>query len=275
MPASIVSIKGLQNFTNLINFYANYNSLQSVNLSSLTNLSYVSINNNDIPGSSTNSLTSVNLSGCTSLLGLDLTNSDFSEGIPSLSGLINLDTIYFSDCSISGVVDLSNLSTLTYLSFSGNTALTSIVISDTQLIDYFYALDCALTETAVNNILQSLDNSGVTNGIINLSGGTSAVPTGAGLTARTNLIAKGWSVTTNFPVYSFSVRRNNTGPCSSSSVTTIYSNSSVLESGISVYNDPYLTSPIQFGAYICDCANNISYRSFEGVLSENGAITCI
>ena len=59
--------------------------------------------------------------------------------------------------------------------------------------------------------------------------------------------------------FSFSVRRNNTGPCTASTVTTIYSNSSVLEPGVSVYNDAVLTSPIQSSAYICDCNNSVQY----------------
>jgi hypothetical protein len=32
---------------------------------------------------------------------------------------------------------------------------------------------------------------------MDLSGGTSAAPTGAGITAKNNLIAKGWTVATN------------------------------------------------------------------------------
>jgi hypothetical protein len=274
MPASIVSITDLQNLPNLTTFYGDSNSLQSVNLSSLTNLSSVSIGNNDIPGSSTNSLTSVNLSGCTALVNLVLNDSDFSGGIPNLTGLINLDRIYFDNCSISGAVDLSNLSALTQLSFDGNTALTSIVISDTQLITYFYATNCALTETAVNNILQSLDSSGVINGNVNLLFGTSAAPTGAGLTARTNLIAKGWNVYTN--TYSFSVRRNNTGPCASSPVTTIYSDSPVLEEGANVYDDPYLTSPTQVAVHICDCVNSFQYMvDSSHKLGIASPVTCI
>jgi hypothetical protein len=53
-----------------------------------------------------------------------------------------------------------------------------------------------LIETSVNNILIQLDNNGLLNGTVNLAG-TNAAPTGAGLTAKTNLQGKGWSVTTN------------------------------------------------------------------------------
>ena len=83
------------------------------------------------------------------------------------------------------------------------------------------------------------------------------------------------TTTTSAPVYSFSVRRWNTGPCESRPFATIYSNSPVLGEGVNVYNDSGLTSPILFGAYICDCDNNFYYRAFEGILSAPNPSICI
>lgn len=84
------------------------------------------------------------------------------------------------------------------------------------------------------------------------------------------------TTTTIAPIFSFSVRRNNTGPCASSPVTTIYSNSSVLGSGVSVYNDAGLTSPIQSSAYICDCGNSVQYFiSPTGIIYFGSPTTCI
>jgi hypothetical protein len=197
MAAVITSITGLQNLPNLINFYADWNGLQSVNLSGLTNLQFVDISDNDIPGLGTNSLTSVNLSGCTDLLELRLDDSDFSGGIPSLTGLNNLSLIDFDQCSISGVVDLSGLPALAYLDIYGNTALTSIIISDTQPIFDFYANDCALTETAVDDILVVLSNNGESGGEVALDSGTNAIPSATGLAAKTILEGNGWTVTVN------------------------------------------------------------------------------
>jgi len=194
MAAAITSITGLQNLINLNNFNADFNGLQSVNLSGLTNLLYVDISDNNIPGTSTNSLTSVNLSGCTALQSLRLDDSDFSAGIPSLAGLTSLSIIDFDQCSISGVVDLSGLPALTDLDFGGNTALTSIIIADAQPIIEFYASDCALTEVSVNDILQWLDGNSEIDGYLNFTGGTNALPTGAGITAYNNLTAKGWTI---------------------------------------------------------------------------------
>jgi len=58
-------------------------------------------------------------------------------------------------------------------------------------------LNCALSQTSVDNILISIDTAGQSNGTLNMTGGTSATPSGAGITAKNTLIAKGWTVTTN------------------------------------------------------------------------------
>jgi hypothetical protein len=57
--------------------------------------------------------------------------------------------------------------------------------------------DCALNQTSVNNILVSLDTSGIVNNYVNINGGTSAAPSGAGAAAKTSLQGKGWTVATN------------------------------------------------------------------------------
>lgn len=197
MAAVITSITGLHNLSNLQNFDADWNGLQSVNLSGLSNLIYADISDNNISGGYINSLTSVNLSGCTDLQELRLDDSDFSAGIPSLAGLTSLSLIDFDQCSISGVVDLSGLPALARLDFNGNTALTSIIIADAQPITYFDAFGCALTETAVDNILVALSNNGNSNGYIFLDGGTNAIPSATGLAAKTVLEGNGWMVSVN------------------------------------------------------------------------------
>ena len=82
--------------------------------------------------------------------------------------------------------------------------------------------------------------------------------------------------TTSAPVYSFLVRRNNTGPCQSQPFTTIYSNSNVLAGGVSVYNDINLTSPISVFTHICDCVNSIDYTVLVGNTLSPGVLSiCI
>ena len=196
MATTITSIRGLQNLNNLELFSADFHSLQTVNLSGLTNLLTVDISDNLTLDGSSKSLTSVNLSGCTALQQLRLDDSDFSAGIPNFTGLVNLDTLDMDQCDITGSIDLSMLSSLNYLDLNGNTDLTSVTIPVSNL-DSVYIYDTALTEAAVNDILQRLDNNGITGGNVELDGGTSAAPTGAGITAKDNLIAKFWSVSTN------------------------------------------------------------------------------
>jgi Leucine-rich repeat (LRR) protein len=197
MAAGITSITGLQNLPSLQAFYADYNGLQSVNLSGLTNLVTVDISDCDVPGTTTNSLTSVNLSGCTALTTLRLDDSEFSGGIPSLTGLTSLSTVNFARVNSPSIIDMSGVVNLADAEFFQNTNLTSLIIADTQPIFYLGVNNCALTETAVDDILVILSNNGVSNGEVTLDGGTSATPSATGLAAKTVLEGNGWTVSVN------------------------------------------------------------------------------
>lgn len=197
MAASIVSITGLQNLPSLQGFYADYNGLQSVNLSGLTNLVFVDISDCDVPGTSTPSLTTVNLTGCTALQDLRLDDSEFSGGIPNLSGLTSLSLVDFDQSGIPGILDFSGLPAITSIDVFGNPGLTSVIISSAQLITFFGGSGCGLTETAVDDILVALDDNGEVSGTVFLDGGTNAIPSATGLAAKTNLEGKGWTVIVN------------------------------------------------------------------------------
>lgn len=196
MSASITSITGLQNLTDLRNLYVDWNSLTTLDVSNITSLIELDASDNETVDTQNNSLTSVNLTGCTALQTLRLDDSDFSAGIPNLTGLTSLTFIDLDQCGITGSVDLSMLSALEGFDLSGNTGLTSVQLPESNLNDVVI-YNCALTETAVNNILQWLDGSGVSNGFVDLSEGTNAIPTGNGLTAKVNLQNKGWNVIVN------------------------------------------------------------------------------
>lgn len=196
MAAPITSITGLQNLANLQNLYVDWNSLTTLNVSGLSNLVELDASDSEIPGGTDPSLTSVTLTGCTSLEQLRLDDNDFSAGIPNLTGLTSLIFLDLDQCGITGSVDLSMLPALEGFDLSGNAGLTSVQLPESNLNDVSI-YNCALTETAVNNILQWLDGSGVSNGFVDLSGGTNAIPTGNGLTAKVNLQGKGWNVIVN------------------------------------------------------------------------------
>lgn len=76
-------------------------------------------------------------------------------------------------------------------------SLTTLDVSELTALLTLDASGNALTQDAVNAVLMALDNLGLSNGTVDLSGGTSPAPNGAGATAASNLTGKGWTVTTN------------------------------------------------------------------------------
>lgn len=197
MASVITSITGLQNLTGLTRFNADYNGLQSVNLSNLPDLNEVDISDCDIPGTNTSSLTSVNFSGSTAVTQLRLDDSNFSAGVPNISGLTALEYLDLDQCNISGSLDVSASTALYYIDIFGNPGLTSLIISDTQPITDLYAYDCGLTQTAVDNILDTLANNGISGGYVDLRGEDNAIPGATGLAAKTILQENGWTVDVN------------------------------------------------------------------------------
>lgn len=198
MATVITSITSLQNLTNLQTFNADWNSLQTVNLSGLTNLINVDVSDTELlDGSGNPSLTGINLSGCTALEELRLDDSNFSAGIPDLSGLTALRWLDMDQCGISGSIDISasSFNALTFVDLSGND-ITSITLPEAY-INNLNLNGNALTATAVDYTLQWLDGSGVENGFVDLAGGTNAIPTSNSAASRAALQSKGWEVIVN------------------------------------------------------------------------------
>lgn len=249
MAAVITSITGLQNLPELRVFSADYSGLESVNLSGLTNLVDVDISDCDFPGDNTSSLTSVNLSGCTALEELRLDDSNFSGGIPNLSGLDSLIYMDFDQCGITGSVDISNHPVLEGFDFSGNTGLTELIISDTQpLGGNGYELliyNCALTQTAVDNILVALSESAVENGYVDLSSGNNASPSQVGIDAANVLSDKSWSFDYNVTPINYTVSNQSslTRDCELFPNIGVYSLQSNPLQVVRFYNNSNLTSP--------------------------------
>jgi hypothetical protein len=197
MATVITSITSLQNLTNLQTFNADWNSLQTVNLSGLTNLINVDVSDNDTLDEQGKSLTGINLSGSTAIEELRLDDSDFSAGIPDISGLTSsLRILDMDQCQLSGVIDLSQFSALTSIDFGGNINITSVTLPEANLNNVNLNGN-ALTATAVDYTLQWLAGSSVENGNVNLAGGTNAIPTENSAAARAILLDRGWNVTVN------------------------------------------------------------------------------
>lgn len=201
MGATLTSIRGLQNLTNLQELNLDWNSLTEVDLSGMSSLIYVDISDQTSPNvEEDNCLTSVNLSGCTAIEELRLDDSDFSNGMPDLTGLNELRLIDFDQCGIIGTVDISGFPLLERFDFNNNEGLNRIIISSSQPLGSNGDLDaftCALTQTAVNNILIALAANVIDNGYIDLTGGTNAIPGASGLAAKATLEGRGWDVDVN------------------------------------------------------------------------------
>ena len=199
MSSVITSITGLQNLSNLSQLRADFNALTSIDLSGMTNLTYVDVSDQDSIVDGSNCLTSINLSGCTSLEQLRLDDSNFSAGLPDLSDCTSLTLVDFDQCGLVGSVDMSNLPALEFIDLNGNLGLTELIISSTQPLGdngNEVVLDsCAFSQTAVDNILLTLASSSVSGGYTNLSAnsGTNSAPGAAGREALFVLNSKGWS----------------------------------------------------------------------------------
>jgi hypothetical protein len=93
-------------------------------------------------------------------------------------------------------LDLSNMKGLAQL-YHCCSVLTHINITgSTNLIDVDLNTN-ALTEASVDHVLITLDENGLSNGNVSLSGGTNAIPSVVGAGAVANLTGKGWVVATN------------------------------------------------------------------------------
>ncbi len=197
MSAGLTSITGLQNCVNLQDFRADWSNLTTVNLSGLTNLTYVDLSDQDLPGEGTNSLTSLNVTGCTAIEELYLDDNNFSAGIPNLTSLTSLRVLDLDQCGITGNLDISQLSsTLENIDLSGNTGITSVILPEASITNLDLS-NTALTQTAVNNILMWINGNGLEGGNLSLHNGTSSHPSAEFLIHKTQLEGKGWNVNVN------------------------------------------------------------------------------
>lgn len=78
----------------------------------------------------------------------------------------------------------------------GSEAMTALDIGSCPAITYC-SIEAALTESAVDGILADLDAAGEENGSCFLDSGANSPPSASGLTSKSNLEGKGWTVTVN------------------------------------------------------------------------------
>jgi hypothetical protein len=151
--------------------------------------------------SSGGTITSFVAVNCPAIKMLDIEAND--EGAPNpitdidLSGAPNIEQLYlygnsFADLSIAA------LSLLVEFDVSGNATLSAITLPATAaFLNSFSATNCALSSSAVDDILVLLAGNAIDNGGCDLSGGANGVPSATGLIAKATLEGRGWSVTVN------------------------------------------------------------------------------
>jgi hypothetical protein len=274
MGAALTSITGLQNLTNLERFVADDNNLTSVDFSGLSNLNHVDVGDNELPGTGTKSLTSINLSGCTSLTYLRLDDSDFSAGLPDLSDCTSLTYIDFDECGLVGSVDITNLTVLEDFDFAGNTQLTELIISPTQPLgtggQELLINDCALTQTAVDNILVALASGSISAGDLYIGNtsetitGTNAAPGAAGREALLILSDRGWSFDVadgNHTMLTLAFEALEEDICASANTGTYYiADESSIAVGNKLYTNQDAWNPADAGWYRLDGDGSIKFE---------------
>jgi Leucine-rich repeat (LRR) protein len=138
-----------------------------------------------------NSITTLDISALTSLTYLRCDNNSITT--LDISALTSLAYLRCNNNSIT-TLDVSALTSLAYLTCYNNSITTLDVSALTSLID----LRCnnnSMNSTMVDTVLCDVDAHGTSNGALNISG--NAAPGANGITAKNNLIARGWTVTTD------------------------------------------------------------------------------
>jgi len=133
------------------------------------------------------SCSNLNISGQTALQAATITDG-------SVFGIINM-----SGCTSLTTLILPTLPSITSFNANGCTKLKVITVGNISTINTFRCgQGTRLSTSNINTILTTIDAYGTNNGTIDISGqNPPRVPTGAGATAKANLIGRGWTITTD------------------------------------------------------------------------------
>jgi len=129
-------------------------------------------------------------------------NANFSISVLELLSLKYINSnMYLYGCNGLVKLDMPNLKYIgsVYINLCSN--LDTMILPELRAMKtenprQFEVYDTPLNQASVDSILIGLDTGGQYNGTINLAS-LCAAPSGAGVTAKNNLISKGWSVSTN------------------------------------------------------------------------------
>lgn len=205
--------------TALIQLDVSFNELTALNISANTLLQTLDCSFNDIGtlDTSTNAaLTTIRAESC-GLTAFDPSNNPLlsilnvqTNGITTVDFSANaaLTNVRLGDNDLTGTLDLSGKASLVSLLLQGNPALTTLDCSNCA-IQNLYIFNCiglssinasgnaipSLGPFGIDTLFQTLDPALA--GTIDVSGGTNGPPTAASLVKRNQLLAGGWTITTN------------------------------------------------------------------------------
>lgn len=219
-PQPVVGIDNLGLLTGLKSLMSAHSVLETIDFSGMADLEHIECFHSD--------LTAVNLTGCNSLIRLclescrltyldlnpvsdtlkDLRAAVMRNGTATLTlepvaGTMAAEYHYcVRDQTIVNQIPLSKQPVLEER-WDWNTGQVSIDTANIPAtLRSWIGYGNSWNEATVNGILIKLDEDGPATGLVDLSTGIAstgvpAAPTGAGITAKNNLIAKGWTVATN------------------------------------------------------------------------------
>jgi len=186
------------------------NSLETIILTGCTGLTWLRLYNNDT------FTENIDVSECTALGKYENYNCAQTAIDVSLN-----TALYYLDCRNNSLtsIDLSANPLLVTLSIRSNSSLTAIDLSNNPILAWMEARSCGLASldignnpllvyvhndyndypvADINQALIDLDGFGELNGFFDVENNTPpSIPTGAGATAKANLIGKGWTIETD------------------------------------------------------------------------------
>jgi len=190
---------------NLTHLYCENNDISVLDVNQVTSLKYISCYANNI--------SSLNVSALTELTYLHCCCNDMST--LDVSGATKLEQLYCYWGKLS-TLDVSALTELTSLRCFGNWYISTLDVSaltkledlqcyynqisllDVSAITGLLTLKCyynSMDQDMVDTVLCDMDSHGTSNGTLNIS--SNAAPSATGVACKDNLVARGWSVTTD------------------------------------------------------------------------------
>jgi len=140
-----------------------------------------------------NLLTTIKLYKLPSLTVVDCNSNILTASNFNLYGLTSLQSLYcyynpLGSLDVTGLTSLQNL-------YCYNNQLVFLDVSAVSTLKYLFCYNNYMNQDMVDTVLCDMDSHGTSNGTLNISG--NEAPSATGVACKDNLVARGWSVTTD------------------------------------------------------------------------------